>query len=106
MLILKGDVGKSRVVDMLMDKTSSICFVYNDYPLIFNSIGIDSREYSLTDFLEYISDTLKRKLIDGDYYDYLIVYTNQDEIDLQNIINWLNKHRWNIPCRDIILTCV
>ena len=106
MLILKGDYGKSRVVDILMDKTNSICFVYNDYPLIFNAIGVDSREYSLDDFLECISDTIKEVVINDKHYDYLLVYTNQDEIDLQEIINWLNKNRWGIPCRDIILTCV
>lgn len=106
MLILKGDCGKSRVIDILMDKTNSICFVYNDYPLIFNAIGLDSREYSLGNFLECISDTLKEAVVNDEHYDYLLVYTNKDEIDLQEIINWLNKYRWNIPCRDIILTCV
>lgn len=106
MLIVKGDCGKSRVIDILMDKTNSICFVYNDYPLIFESIGVDSREYSLEDFLECISDTLEEEAISDKHYDYLLVYTNQDEIDLQEIINWLNKNRWNIPCRDIVLTCV
>ena len=106
MMILKGECGKSRVIDILMDKTNSICFMYNDYPLIFNGIGLDSREYSLDDFLCCISDTLREESINDKHYDYLLVYTNKDEIDLQNIINWLNKNRWNIPCRDIVLTCV
>lgn len=106
MLILKGDYGKSRVVDFLMDKSNSLCFMYYDHPVIFNSIGLDSREYSLEDFLECISDTLKRVVIEDKHYDYLIIYTNNDEIDLQGIINWINKHRWDIPCRDVILTCV
>ncbi len=106
MLILKGDYGKSRVVDFLMDKSNSLCFMYYDHPVICNSIGMDSREYSLKDFLECISDTLKGIAIENKHYDYLIIYTNNDEIDLQEIINWINNHRWDIPCRDVILTCV
>ncbi len=106
MMILKGDCGKSRVIDILMNKTKSICFVYNDYPLIFNAIGLDSREYSLRDFLDYIACTLKKETINDRHYHYLLIYTNREEIDLQEIINWLNDNKWKIPCRDIILTCI
>ena len=105
MLIVKGDYGKSRVIDVLMAHTNSICFVYNDYPLIFNSIGIYSREYSLTDFLKCISCALKEEVVNDNHYDYLLVYTNQREEDLKEIIDWLDKHKFNIPCRDIVLTC-
>ncbi len=105
MLILKGDCGKSKIVDIMMDKTDSICFVYNDYPLIYNAFGIDSRLYSLKDFLKCISDGITKAVIDDKHYDYLLVYTNQSEEDLKDIIDWLDKYRWNINCRDIILTC-
>lgn len=105
MLIVKGDCGKSRVVDVLMAHTNSICFVYNNYPLIYESICVDSNEYSLEKFLECISDELKYAAISDKHYDYLLVYTNQSEEDLQDIINWLDKHKFKIPCRDIVLTC-
>ena len=105
MLTLKGDYGKSRVIDALMTHTNSLCFVYNNYYLIYESICVDSDEYSLEDFLECISDELKDAVIKGKHYEYLLVYTNQREKDLQDIINWLDKYKCKIPCRDIILTC-
>lgn len=105
MLILKGDYGKSRVVEILMYSTTGICFVYGDSPSIFNSINLDCKEYSLNDFLKCISDTLKEAVVNNDHYNYLFIYTNQDEGSLQDIINWLSENKSNIPCRDIILTC-
>ena len=105
MLTLKGDCGKSRVVEILMYSTNSICFMYNDFPSVFDAISLDCREYSLNDLLKCISDTLKEAVVNDDHYDYLFIYTNQDEGNLQSIINWLNENKLNIPCRDIILTC-
>ena len=105
MIIIKGDVGKSRVIDILMNKTNSICFEYYDYPVIFEAICLDSKEYSLKDFLECISDEIKNSVINDRHYDYLLVYTNENEENLQEIIDWLNKYRCTIPCRDIVVTC-
>ena len=105
MLILKGQNGKSRVIDLLMDKTHSACFVYNDYPLIFDSIGVDSTQYSLNDFIQCISEEMKDAIVNDRHYDYLIIYTNQQEENLRGLINWLDRAKWKIPCRDIILTC-
>lgn len=107
MIILKGDCGKSRVVENLMNTTNSICFMYNDFPSTFSAISLDCREYSLSDFLECISSTLEKTAVGDERYDYLLIYTNQDEENLQVIINWLklNEDKGNIPCRDIILTC-
>ena len=105
MLIVKGDYGKSRVIDILMAHTNSICFVYNHYSLIYESICVDSNEYSLENFLECISYELKDTVVKDKHYEYLLVYTNQNEEDLQEIIGWLEKHKLKIPCRDIVLTC-
>ena len=105
MLIVKGDYGKSRVIDILMAHTNSICFVYNDYPLIYESICVDSNEYSLENFSECISDVLKDAIIKDKHYEYLLVYTNQNEEDLKKIVDWLDKNKFNIPCRDVIVTC-
>ncbi len=105
MLILKGNCGKSRVIDILADRTNSICFIYDDYLLIFDSFTVNSEKYSLNDFIKCISDTLKEEIANDKRYDYLLIYTNQNEEDLQEVVDWLNKYRFNIPCRDIILTC-
>ena len=105
MLILKGDLGKSRVIDILMDNTNSICFVYYGHPFSFDAFYLDSREYSLEDFLECIFNGMKHAVTNDKYYDYLLIYTNQNEEDLQDIINWLDNYKYEIPCRDVIVTC-
>lgn len=105
MLILKGNEGKSRVADLILHNTNSVCIVYNDYPLIFDSIGVDSTQYSLNDLIECISEEMKDAIINDRHYDYLIVYTNQNEGNLSGLINWLDKYKWKIPCLGIILTC-
>ena len=105
MLILKGYGGKSTAIGIIMNTTNSICFVYNNYPILFDSICVDSTEYSLENFLECISEELKEAIANDKHYDYLLVYTDQNEEDLQEIINWIENDRWKIPCRDIIVTC-
>lgn len=105
MLILKGYGGKSTVTGIIMNATNSICFVYNEYPILFNSICVDSKEYSLENFLECISEELKEAIDSDKHYDYLLIYTNQNEEDLQGIMDWVENDRRKIPCRDIILTC-
>lgn len=105
MLILKGECGKARVVDLLMDKTHSVCFVYNNYPLMPGSICVDSTQHSLDDFIECISEEMKEAIIHDIDYHYLLVYTNKLENEIRTLIDWINKYRFKIPCRDIILTC-
>lgn len=105
MLMLKGTCGKSRVTDIIADRTNSICLAYGYHTLIFGSFQIDSEHYSLDDFLKLISSTSQEAIANDKFYDYLIVYTNESEEDLREIINWLEYNKWNIPFRDIILTC-
>lgn len=105
MLILKGNSGKSRVINMLMNQTNSICFMYYDTPCIWNSICIDNREASLEDFLKYISNAITEEAVNDRHYDFLIIYTNEYEEDLKEILNWLDERRWDISCRDIVVTC-
>ena len=105
MLILRGNAGKSRIIDILMDQTNSVCFVYNDYPLIYESICVDSAQYSIEDFVECLSDTIKDYIVNGKHYSYLLIYTNQIEEDLQKLTGWLDKYKWRIPFMDIIVTC-
>lgn len=105
MLIVKGNCGKSRVVDIIASRTNSVCLVYGFYTFIFGSFQIDSRHYSLDDFLKLISKTSQEAIANDEFYDYLIIYTNEREEDLREIINWLEDNKWNMHFRDIILTC-
>lgn len=105
MLIVKGECRKSVLAGILFDATKSICFQYYDKPVIFGGICVDSREYSLSDFVECIAEEFKRVSADRNRYDYLIIYTNENEEDLKELIDWLNKHRWRIFCNDILVMC-
>lgn len=105
MLIVKGKSQKSVLASILLNKTKSICFQYYDMPIIFDSIYVDSREASLNDFIECIAEELKNLNADEKHYDYLIIYTNEKEEDLEELIDWLNEYRWKIFCKDILVMC-
>ena len=105
MLIVKGKTQKSLLAEILMDKTKSICFQYYDVPIAFESFYVDSTEHSLEEFIECIAEVFKRVNADRTHYDYLIIYTNEKEKDLKELIEWLDEHRWRIFCKDIIVMC-
>lgn len=105
MLIVKGKNKKSILANILLNKTKSICFQYYNTPVIFNSICVDNGEYSLGNFIECIAEELKKVNADRTHYDYLIIYTNEKEEDLKELIDWLNGHKWRILCNDILVMC-
>ena len=105
MLIVKGETQKSILANILMDNTKSICFQYYDMPVIHDSICVDSNEYSLRDFIECIAKELLRINAYKVHYDYLIVYTNEKEENINELVEWLNKHRWRVFCKDILVMC-
>ena len=55
--------------------------------------------------MAFIHLSFQEAIANDKFYDYLIAYTNESEEDLREIINWLEDNKWNIPFRDIILTC-
>lgn len=105
MLLLKGENGKSAVLNDLGMCTDSICFEYYDMPVVCkNSIWINSNDYSLIDLQAAITEIMD----DNEYtYIYLIVYTNEKEEDLKDFIEWLNDNEamFKYRCANIILAC-
>lgn len=104
-LVLKGNNGKSRAVDDLVKYTDSICFVYYDHCVIYNtdSIFVYNKEHSLIDLQTIITEVMDEN---DDYpYTYLVVYTNEKEENLQEFIVWLNHNKPLFHCRDILITC-
>lgn len=105
MLIVKGETQKSVLVNILMEETDSICLDYNNRPVIYNSISCNKAIYSLGDFMQCIAEECQRLNAYGVHCDYLIIYTNEKEEDLKEFIDWLDYYRWEIPCKDILVTC-
>lgn len=105
MLIVKGKSQKSVLAQILVHHTQSICFEYYDYPIMYFSICVDRNEHSLSEFIECIAENLKALNADKRHYDYLIIYTNEKEEDLKELIDWLNDNRWRVFCKDIMVMC-
>lgn len=103
MLIVKGEHQKSILANILMSKTNSICFQYYDMPVVWDGICVDSTKYSLNDFIECIAEEVESVNTDRKHCDYLIIYTNEREEDLKELINWLNEYRWKFFCKDIVV---
>ena len=105
MLIVKGTTRKSVLANILMDKTKSICCQYYGQPVVDNAICVDSTKYSLEYFIECITEEFKRVNADRVHYQYLIIYTNENEGNLKELIDWLNENRWRVFCNDILVMC-
>lgn len=105
MLIVKGKNQKSILANILMDKTNSICFEYHDdKPVVYNSIFGESTRYTLESLLEFIIEEPEALDVESPY-DYLIIYTNKKEEELNEFINGLNEHRWRVSFKDILVMC-
>lgn len=105
MLIVKGESGKSILANIILEHTDSKCFIYNDYPLIYNSVCLDSTKYPLSDLKQCIKDCHPDDMYSDDYYDYLIVYTNQKEEDLAEFIDWLHSQKHLFRYKNALVMC-
>ena len=101
MLILKGKNEKSRIIEYIRMGMgpmvhNTVCFEYNEYPVIHNSFYMEKDKYSLSEFTKsiemYLEDENPR---------YMFVYTNEQEGDLSSLIELLDS-LYGIT---IILTC-
>ena len=101
MLILKGKAEKSRIIEYIrMGMGSmihnSVCFEYNESPVIHNSLYMEKDKFSLDEFCKsiemYLEDENPR---------YIFIYTNEQESDLSDLIEWLDGVKY---CT-IVLAC-
>ena len=107
MLILKGNQGKSRIIDLLgrnlLFDIDYVCFEYvdeGDKPVIDGSTYVTSSECTLMEFVEYIDEYINESKYD--YIEYIFIYTNKCEDEIQDIVQWLADRPY---CINIMLTC-
>lgn len=105
MLIIKGNSDKNVLATIILSETYSRCFVYDDYPLIYGSISLDSTKHSLEDFKECLTEFHTDNVYPDEHFDYLIIYTNQSEESLTDFIDWLNKNVRLLHYKDAIVMC-
>lgn len=107
MLILKGEIGKSRVVENIINNTNACCFIYDkDFVWsIPNSYRIDSNECSLVSFINELSFFIESDCKKDITYDYFIIYTNETEANLFDFIEWLKRNEKRFSSMCLLLTC-
>jgi len=98
MLILKGENGKSKVITDLLEHTNSICFIYYDQEIQLDGLFVNSKNYSVEQFSNYIEIYFDNN--DDKFYDYVVIYTNFPEEEIENFpwVGWINHQ--------VIITCV
>lgn len=106
-LVLKGNSGKSVVTGLIHNNTNNIYIEYYDRSVMFDCWWLDNREYSLDNLRECIEETLEeeRNTNPDKIYDYLIVYTNEKEQDLEELIGWMKSYKSPAHCCMALITC-
>lgn len=106
MIILKGNKGKSKVINELNE--NSIYFEYCEYVVDFKKgCWISSLNHLINEFKDFIKECLYEEDKSGkeNFYNYLIIYINEKEEDLKDFIDWVeDNERWFL-CGDVIVTC-
>lgn len=103
MQILKADNCKSITVSHLLNSCpNSLCIVYHDYyPLIYESIWLNSEEYSLDDLKQCVVEEIINAIQRSGY---LIIYTNKTEQELTEFISFIEKQSI-YPFDEVLITC-
>jgi len=108
MQILKGDRLKSVTVVNILESTNSLCLVYYDDVLPFEHYHLNSSEANLfqlelylQEFIKYIECNKSSKR----QYDYFILYTNNTEEELVDLIQWLKENEIYFNSRCVLITC-
>ena len=108
MQILKGDRLKSVTVASILESTNSLCLVYYDNVLPFEHYHLNSNEANLFQLELYLQEFINNN-IEGNkskrQYDYFILYTNNTEEELIDLIEWLKENEIYFNCRCVLITC-
>jgi len=104
MQILKGDRLKSVTVESILRSTNSYCYVYYDTVLPFENYYVNSKYATLSQFQGYLQENIDNKNPKV-RHDYFIIYTNNTEEELSELIQWLDGKESDFNCRCILVTC-
>jgi len=107
MQILKGDRLKSVTVKSILESTNSLCLVYYDNVLPFEHYYLNSSEANLFQLELYLQEFINIECNKSSerQYDYFILYTNNTEEELVDLIEWLKENEIYFNSRCILITC-
>lgn len=103
MLILKGDKGKSIILNELMRNKFNECIIW-DEPSVYNIESawiVDSSEFN------YLYETIKalNDSLSGENRDWLLIYTNKTEEEITPLIEWVKDQEKYLFFRQVLVTC-
>ena len=105
MLILKGDKGKSVVLNELMRNKFNECIIW-DEPSVYNidsAWTIDRSELNcLYECIMELNDSLD---FEGENRDYLLIYTNKTEEEITPLIEWIKDQEKYLLYKQVLVTC-
>ena len=104
MQVLKGNILKSVTVESILKSTNSYCFVYYEVQLLFESYYVNSKVATLYQLQGYLQEFIEYKIPDK-WYDYFIIYTNNTQEELSELIHWIDGKESKFNCRCILITC-
>ena len=81
MLLLKGKSGKSVILEQIYKNTNSLAFVYYEQPVIDGALWVGMKSVQFGDFMRKIPEYLDKNEKNS-RYDYLIIYTNESDVDV------------------------
>lgn len=105
MLILKGDKGKSVILNELMRSKFNECIIW-DEPSVCNIDSAWMIDRSDFDCLYECIIELNNSLgYNGEFRDWLLIYTNKTEEEITPLIEWIKDQEKYLLYRQVLITC-
>lgn len=108
MLILKGDKGKSIVLNELMRNKFNECVIW-DEPGVYNIESswivdpMNRNEFGcLYECIMKLNDSLG---VGGENRDFLLIYTNKTEEEIKPLIEWMKDQEKYLFFKQVLVTC-
>lgn len=105
MLMLKGDKGKSVILNELMRNKFNECIIW-DEPSVCNiepAWIVDSNEFN--HLYECIIELNNSLGAGGENRDWLLIYTNKTEEEITPLIKWIKDQERYLFFRQVLVTC-
>lgn len=105
MLMLKGDKGKSVILNELMRNKFNECIIW-DEPSVYNiepAWIVRNNDFNyLYECIIELNDSLGAG---GENRDWLLIYTNKTEEEISPLIEWIKDQEKYLFFRQVLVTC-
>lgn len=105
MLMLKGNVGKSVILNELMHNKFNECIIWDDQGVhnIDAAWIVNGSELNyLYECIIELNDSLGAS---GENRDFLLIYTNKTEEEITSLIEWIEDQEKYLLFKQVLITC-